>query len=127
MAFAPTDNRVLYVLYDVGDAAAYTRIWRYTINPGPPEVWTAENITDNFPPQRRPIVIAGDGYNSSIAYIGTDKGVWRGVDTGGTWNWQPYNKGLPLVEVKDLLVDASSKELRAATFGRGVWATITGP
>jgi len=33
---------------------------------------------------------------------------------------------LPLVEIKDILVDPSSKELRAGSWGRGAWSVVTG-
>jgi len=125
LAFAPTDYKVLYVTFNGG--SAYMRIWRLVMNPGPPETWSPYNITDNFPTNRHPVVIAGDGHSADKAYIGTESGVFRGVDTGGTWNWQPYSKGLPLADIRDLLVDPSSKELRAATYGRGAWSVITGP
>jgi hypothetical protein len=131
MAFAPTDHRVLLVSFAAGGANAYTRLWRFEINPGPPMVWTASDITDNFPTQRTARVISGDGYSTEVAYIGTERGVFRGKTTSGcgscVWNWQPYNSGLPLVQINDLLVDPASKQLRAGTWGRGAWAVITGP
>ena len=74
-------------------------------------------------------MIAGDAYDENVAYVGTDKGVFRGqaACTGCLWLWKDYSDGLPLVEIKDLLVDPSSKELRAASWGRGAWGVITGP
>ncbi len=75
------------------------------------------------------MVAVGDGHKANVAYVGTDRGVFRGEAPyeGGIWSWKPYNDGLPLVEVRDLLVDPTSKELRAATWGRGAWTVITGP
>lgn len=132
MAFAPADYRILYVLYRALPPYDYTRVWRYELNPGPPETWTPSNITDDFPINRDAKVIAGDGYSSDSVYIGTDAGMFRGNPTAAgcgscVWKWHPYNNGLPLVEVKDLLVDPISKQLRAATWGRGIWAVVTGP
>jgi photosystem II stability/assembly factor-like uncharacterized protein len=128
LTFAPTDYKVLYALFDIGGNKAYTRIWRFVMNPGPPVSWSASNITDNFPTNRTPLVICGDGHRSDVVYVGTEKGVFRWDDNKATYeSWRPYNDCLPLAIINDLLVDPSSKELRAATQGRGAWTVITGP
>jgi len=106
----------------------YLRIWRLTLNPGPPGTWVPSNITDNFPSGRDARVIAGDGHHSGIAYVGTDKGVYAWTDGKPTYDsWRDYSLGLPLVEINDLLIDPTSRDLRAGTWGRGVWAVVTGP
>ncbi|MFC1712171.1 CARDB domain-containing protein [Candidatus Poribacteria bacterium] len=126
MAFAPTDHKILYVTFHGG--RSYLRIWRLEMNPGPPESWSCYNITDNFPTNLTPQIIAGDGHTTDKAYVGTEKGVYCWTNNEPTWkSWQPYNDGLPLADVRDLLVDPTSKQLRAATYGRGAWSTITGP
>jgi hypothetical protein len=38
-------------------------------------------------------------------------------------DWVPYNNGLPNVIIDQLIIQYSSNELRAATYGRGVWET----
>ncbi len=125
MAFAPTDHRILYVLFGGRD---YLRVWRLTRNPGPTGAWVPSNITDNFPSGRDACVIAGDGHHSGIAYVGTDKGVYAWTDGRPTYDsWRDYSLGLPLVQVNDLLIDPRSRHLRAGTWGRGVWAVATGP
>jgi photosystem II stability/assembly factor-like uncharacterized protein len=126
MAFAPPDYRVLYVIF--GGGQDYMRLWRFVLNPGPPSSWSPSNITDNFPSERIPMVISGDGHDTGIAYVGTDKGIYRWQDGKPTYeSWQLYDDGFPLVKVNDLLVDPTSKQLRAATFGRGAWTVVTGP
>jgi CARDB len=125
MAFAPTDHRLLYVLFGGRD---YLRIWRLTLNPGPPDTWDLSNITDNFPSGRDPLVIAGDGHHPGIVYVGTDKGVYAWTDGKPTYDsWRDYSLGLPLVQINDLLTDPTSRNLRAGTWGRGAWAVVTGP
>jgi photosystem II stability/assembly factor-like uncharacterized protein len=138
MAFAPTNHRILYVVYR-GIVDPYRRIERFEMNQQ--GSWNGSWITDNLPTKHvfatyvglsSPMdvrTIAGDGHSDLVAYVGTDKGVFRGEAACGTctWNWKPYNDGLPLVIVNDLLVDPTSKELRAATYGRGAWTVITGP
>ena len=122
LTFAPADPSVLYVLY--GGGAAYMRLWRYEeTSPGQ---WTASNITDTLPQNVDALVVCGDPFDRDVAYLGTTRGVYKGDGHTGWWTWTDYNEGLPLVEVKDLLVDPTSGQLRAGTFGRGAWAVIPG-
>ena len=122
LTFAPTDPGVLYVLYRGG--AAYLRLWRYEeTSPGN---WMAGNVTDTLPQNVDALVVCGDPYDRDIAYLGTTRGVYKGDGRTGWWAWDDYDDGLPLVEVKDLLVDPTSRQLRAGTFGRGAWAVIPG-
>ena len=126
LAFSPADHHVLYAIFNGGQD--YMRVWRFKLNPGQPANWSISNITDNFPSEREPRVISGDGYSADIAYLGTDKGIYRWKDGKPTYaSWGTFNEGLPLVRVNDLLVDPSSKQLRAATFGRGAWTVDTNP
>jgi hypothetical protein len=68
--------------------------------------------------------IAIDPYNGSRWFVGTDVGVWMSEDHGTTW--RPYGDGLPNVLVLDLEFRGSSGELRAGTFGRGLWSIDVG-
>jgi hypothetical protein len=127
MAFAPTDPWVLYVLFDA-PAGADRRVYRFVQLPPPANNWVAAPISGQLPVNIIPTVICGDGYSAEVVYVGTAAGVYRGqYRVNGGWQWQPYNDGLPLVEITDLLVDRTSKQLRAGTMGRGAWAVITGP
>lgn len=137
MAFAPSNRNVLYVLYRGADP--YRRIQRFEMNKQ--GSWNGGWIADDLPTKHvfatyagltRPLdirTIAADGHSDLVAFVGTNKGVFRGEASCATcmWHWKPYNDGLPLVQVNDLLIDPTSKELRAATFGRGAWTVITGP
>lgn len=140
MAFAPTNHKVLYVTYAGCDA--YRRIQRFEMKADGSwqgdwiagSVWAANSlpVEHKWAKSKAEVeiwCIAGDGYSDTVAYVGTDRGVFRGQRMTGSseWSWKPYNTGLPWAEVRDLLVDTKSKELRAATFGRGAWTVITGP
>jgi photosystem II stability/assembly factor-like uncharacterized protein len=136
MAFAPTNSNVLYVLFKAPSDKRHTRIMRMVLDmdsPNPSADSTFTYIGQGFPLREEFTelkVICGDGYSDNVAYVGTNHGVyrWVGAETIPPWNrWQPYNDGFPFVDVRDLLVQPSSKELRAATFGRGAWSVITGP
>jgi hypothetical protein len=129
MAFAPTDNRTLYVAFDIGGSRAYTRLWRIVMNPGPPVTWTPSNITDNFPENLRVRAVTGDGHTADVAHVATHRGgVYRWTGSRPSYErWRPYNVCMPgAVDVRDLLV-ASDRTLRAATWGRGAWTVETGP
>lgn len=136
LVFAPNNNKVLYATFKTSVKHAYFRMMRFEFHL-PPQAISMSYITDNFPvihkyPGDTDVeinVIAGDGHSDLVAYVGTDKGVFRGKAACGscTWNWQPYNDGLPLAIVNDLLVVPKTNELRAATQGRGIWTVITGP
>lgn len=136
MAFAPTDNGVLYVLFAGGDV--YNRILRLQ---GLNGSVTGTPIGANFPANRDGRAISGDGYDAGKVYVGTDKGVFEADMTRPTYDrWQPFNDGLPLVRINDLVVPTGraapagpvtfrspERVLIAATRGRGVWIGETGP
>ncbi len=67
--------------------------------------------------------IAVDPTDSRRWFAGTDIGVWTTENAGLTW--RPYGLGLPNVLVLDLEFRGLSGELRAATFGRGLWSINT--
>ncbi len=123
MAFAPTDNSVLYVLFGTGDKDR--RLYRFDLKG---LNWVDYPISTQLPTNVSLKVLCGDAYKPTVVYVGTSAGVFRGERTPGLdYTWKPYNEGLPLVVVSDLLVDKTSGELRAATNGRGAWGIKTGP
>jgi Calx-beta domain len=62
-----------------------------------------------------------DPLNSNNLYAGTDIGVYFSSDAGASWT--PFGSGLPRVAVFDLAIQPTSRLLRAATHGRGIWET----
>jgi hypothetical protein len=62
-------------------------------------------------------VMVDDGPNHF--FVGTDVGVFETTDAGLTWTAAPA--GLPNVVVNDLSYNATTKQLVAATFGRGLF------
>jgi hypothetical protein len=60
-----------------------------------------------------------DPMNSNNLYAGTDIGVYFSGDAGASWT--PFGTGLPRSAVFDLQIQPSSRILRAATHGRGIW------
>jgi hypothetical protein len=130
MAFAPSNPNVLLVIYENCDP--YRRLQRLEKNAY--GQWDGSWITDDLPSKYLPTgaavkinCIAGDSLNDNVAYVGTDKGVYRGQTSpdSSMWHWAPYNDGFPLVRVTDLITVTSRNELRAATYGRGIWCVPT--
>jgi hypothetical protein len=60
-----------------------------------------------------------DPLNTMHLFASTDQGVYVSLDGGNTWN--PLGTGLPDVEVFDLQLQSSSRTLRAATHGLGIF------
>ncbi len=58
---------------------------------------------------------------SGAVYVGTEIGVFYTDDN--IPDWVPFSNGLPHVPVTDLIVNYFLGELKAATYGRGIWAS----
>lgn len=56
-----------------------------------------------------------------VLFAGTDVGVYRSV-LDGTNTWTPFGNNLPPVVVARLAWNPTTRQLLAATYGRGVWA-----
>jgi photosystem II stability/assembly factor-like uncharacterized protein len=56
-----------------------------------------------------------------VIYAGTDIGVYR-ITLDGAGTWEPFGTGLPTVVVNRLAYNRTTRQLFAATYGRGLWA-----
>jgi photosystem II stability/assembly factor-like uncharacterized protein len=83
--------------------------------------WT--NISSNLP-DVPVLTMAIDPNDPTDLFIGTDVGVFRSTNAGASWS--SFNAGLPNVPVYDLKFHAGTKDLWAATYGRGVWRVKAG-
>ncbi len=126
----PNNKNVAYVTLSYY-APAGQGIWKITNlasassdNPVlPPPNWVAAS---NGIPSIPINAFAIDPLNSNNLYAGTDIGVYFSSDGGA--NWSPFGSGLPKVAVFDLAIQPTSRILRAATHGRGIWETaLVGP
>lgn len=84
---------------------------------------TWANISSNLP-DVPVLTMAIDPSDPTDLFIGTDVGVFR--STSGGASWSQFNAGLPNVPVYDLKFHALTKDLWAATYGRGVWRVNSG-
>lgn len=126
IAFSVADPDVFYAVFNGGNNSE--RIYRFEMHHSNPPAWIPTNITRNLPTNIEFYVIAGDPINPFVAYLGTNKGVWRWEHhSDSILKWRPYNDGLPLTTVVDLLPVTKTNSIIAATKGRGAWIIITGP
>jgi hypothetical protein len=115
VAFDPTDPATLYAVLSGFSGFPGRHVFRTTL--------AASTWTDISPPLDLPFnAIALDGGETPTAvYAGTDFGVLRSVDGGAIWSVCDAIH-LPSAPVFDLALHDG--ELRAATFGRGVFSFV---
>jgi photosystem II stability/assembly factor-like uncharacterized protein len=96
-------------------------VWRGSVAAGGGSaVWTDISGTGaNHVPDIPVNALCVDSSSANTFYIGTDVGVFRTTDGG--INWLLFSDGLPNVAIYDLLLHDTTRLLRAATHGRGIW------
>ena len=123
IAASPVNPQVIFVLFGTGSK---TSIYRIVLYASDPALSTSAEITYNFPTNLQTWTICGDPRRQDVAYVGTSRGVlW--LDPSATNSfvaWQPFNDGLPLTSVVELLPVPADYSVVAATKGRGVWRMI---
>lgn len=82
--------------------------------------WT--DISSNLPSVAMNTIVFDDGPQDHL-YVGTDFGIY--YLESGTTNWVLLSQTLPNAAILELDILESSKKIRAATFGRGVWEKLT--
>jgi photosystem II stability/assembly factor-like uncharacterized protein len=118
----PQSPQIAYVSYSGFDENGSGRghVFR-TTNAG--QTW--QDVSGNLPDVPvNSLLIDPDSTGPGAArvlFAGTDIGVFR-VTLDGTANWTPFGTGLPPVVVNRLAYNASTRQLLAATYGRGIWA-----
>ena len=81
-----------------------------------------KNITDSLP--NLPVnCIVYEKNSANGIYIGTDVGVYYRDDNLN--RWVPFMKNLPNVIVKELEIYYPDNKIRAATYGRSLWESVT--
>jgi photosystem II stability/assembly factor-like uncharacterized protein len=118
----PQNSQIAYVSYSGFDDSGSGRghIFR-TTNGGA----TWEDLSGNLPDVPvNSILIDPDSTGAGqtrVLYVGTDIGVFR-ASVSPSPDWRPFGTGLPPVVVNRLAYNATTRQLLAATYGRGIWA-----
>jgi PKD repeat protein len=115
IAFDPVDRNIVYVT-SVAPDSSRSHIWRST-NFG--QTWAAIDVGNGFPFGIPVNMATVDPVVRTTLYAATHLGVYRSLDSGSTW--ERLGAFLPLVNVMDVTVSADGNQVRAATYGRGVW------
>lgn len=105
----------------------YVALGGFGLNPGE-HVWKTTNLSSGAPtwtaagsglPDVPVNAFVIDPVSPSSLYAGTDVGVYVSADGGASWS--PYVTGMPVVSVFGLSLQPTSRILRAATHGRGMF------
>jgi len=124
LAFDPSNASVLYVTlsgFDEGTPEQPGHLFKTANATSGAPTWT-----DVSPPVNIPFnTVALDPFDPDIVYAGTDIGVWRSADGGGTWTHMGPATGMPNVAVFDLQINHATGRLVAFTHGRGAFVLAT--
>ena len=77
--------------------------------------WTS--IAGDLPDRHDVWAVAQDHVNPNLLFAGTEFGVFTSVDGGG--HWIALKGGVPVAQVRDLVIQRRESDLVIATFGRG--------
>lgn len=112
-------NDVIVGFYGTGAGT----LWRCTNPTAASPTWTRiDGSGSNDLPNVPLSCIARDPSDPvNTIYVGTDVGVFKTTDGGNNWEDITQSKGLPNVEVSQLIFNETTGYLTASTFGRGMW------
>ena len=117
IAAKPGDvNTVILVMSGFGTA----HVWRGSVPASGPATWTDISGTGSGRLPDIPVnALAIEPSDPNTMYIATDVAVFRTMNGGTTWT--QFSEGLPNSAVFDLRLHDSTRLLRAAVHGRGIW------
>jgi hypothetical protein len=124
IAFDTANQGVMYVT-SVAFSQTANHLWRsidggYTFS----SIDGTASASNGFPFGIPVHVVRVDPLDNNIVYAGTDLGVYRSANQGGTW--ERFGADLPLVSVRDIYIAPDGSFMRIGTHGRGVWEMAEG-
>ncbi len=115
IAISPVDQNTAYVALG-GFGIVGSHVMKTTnLNAAAPTWVASGNGIPDIPTNG--LVI--DPANPNTLYAGTDIGVFRSTD--GAASWVPFSAGLPRVAVFEIVIQPTSRILKVATHGRGIY------
>jgi photosystem II stability/assembly factor-like uncharacterized protein len=114
----PTDADVVYAAL-AGFSGSHLYKSTNALDPAPS--WTA---SDTGIPDTPANAVLIDPETPGVVYLGTDLGIFRSEDTGGSWAL--FMTGHPNVAVYDLVADVSTRSIVSFTHGRGAFRLTQG-
>ena len=118
VAIDPANSNIAYVTLNGFGLASGQHVWKTTNLLSGSPTWSPAGSGIPDVPVNAFVI---DPANSQSLYAGTDIGVFRSTDGGASWT--PFSDGLPRVAVFGMAIQPTSRVLRIATHGRGIWET----
>ncbi|MFN6962484.1 MAG: FG-GAP-like repeat-containing protein [Pyrinomonadaceae bacterium] len=118
VAIDPTNANIAYVAYNGFGIPAGQHVWKTTNLLSGSPTWTPAGSGIPDVPVNAFVV---DPADPQQLFAGTDIGVFVSIDGGATW--QPFSTNLPRVAVFGMEIQKTSRVLRIATHGRGMFET----
>lgn len=115
IAVDPSNPNTAYVALN-GFGIPNQHVMKTTNLNAPTPTWTNAGIGIPDVPTNGLVI---DPANPNTLYAGTDIGVFRSTDGAATWT--PFNEGLPRVSVFEIVIQPTSRVLKIATHGRGIY------
>jgi len=80
---------------------------------------TWKSLVNNLPQWGTVNVVREDAKNKDLLFVGTEYGLFVSLNGGG--EWKPFNSGMPILRIDDILVHPRDNDLIIGTHGRGIY------
>lgn len=116
IAIDTTDATLASIFICFGGTGDFRHVWHFNGTAWAARSGTAGSGTELLDVEHNAIQF--DSMTNQL-YVGADIGAWESADSGN--NWSPLSNGLPDAPVYDLQIHPTSRLLRAALHGRGLF------
>ncbi|MCX8209571.1 MAG: hypothetical protein OTI34_00870 [Lewinella sp.] len=110
---SPHDANTAFVTFD-GHRTGDMNTYLYKTTDGG-ETWTDIGDTSIF---GYSLSVRQDLVNASLLFLGTEFGLYISLDGGSSW--APFRNNLPMVGIRDMVIQEREADLVMATHGRGI-------
>lgn len=109
------DDKVVYVMFENHQNSDFKPYVLRSVDRG--KTWTS--IAANLPENGPVWTLAEDSVNRDLLFLGNEYGVWFSLDAGK--KWLQLKGGLPVIAVRDAVIQTRDSDLVLATFGRSFY------